>query len=110
MVTVRKNNMTVYDKLVEALKDLKTRGFITEFHLAFNAIQCSKTGHALSPSEFEIVEHYRFEENTNPSDSSVIYAIQSKNGNMKGVLVNAYGTYSDAVDDVMIQKLSVHEA
>ena len=101
--------MPVYDNLIDALKDLKARGFITDFNLALNAIQCSNTGHCLAPSEFEIVEHYRFEEDTNPSDSSVIYAIKSKNGSMKGVLVNAYGVYSDAMDDEMIQKLSVHE-
>ena len=100
--------MPVYDNLIEALKDLKARGVITDFNLAFDAIKCTHTGHSLSPAEFEIVEHYRFEENTNPSDSSVIYAIKSKEGNMKGVLINAYGTYSDAMDDEMIQKLSVH--
>ncbi len=101
--------MRVYDTLVEALQDLKSRGFNTDFNLAFDAIQCSSTGICLRADEFEIVEHYRFEAETNPSDSSVLYAVQSKDGGMKGVLVNAYGVYSEAASDDMISKLSVHE-
>ena len=100
--------MNTYDNLIEALKDLKAKGFATDFNIAFDALQCSTTGTLLKPSDFEIVEHYRFEANTDPDDSSVLYVVQSKDGAMKGVLVNAYGIYSDAVSDDMIQKLKVH--
>jgi hypothetical protein len=100
--------MPVYDNLIDALNDLKSRGFTTDFNLAFDSIQCSGTGKCLSPDEFEIIEHYRFEENTDPDDSSVLYVIQSIDGNMKGLLINAYGVYSDPVSDSMIQKLKVH--
>lgn len=101
--------MKVYENLVEALDDLKKRGFTTDFTLAFNSIACSSSGKCLSPAEFEIVEHYRFEADTDPDNSSVLYVIQSHNGTMKGVLVNAYGVYSDPLSDEMIRKLSVHE-
>jgi hypothetical protein len=63
----------------------------------------------LEPDDFEIVEHHRFEGETNPSDSSIIYAIESKDGAMKGVLVGAYGMYSEAASDGLIRKLQVHE-
>lgn len=101
--------MHVYDNLVVALNDLKKRGFTTDFNIAFDTIQCSHTGEKLLPEEFEIVEHYRFEGNTNPDDSSVLYVIQSLDGSKKGVLINAYGVYGDAMSDRLIQKLSVHE-
>jgi hypothetical protein len=101
--------MHVYENLVDALKDLKDRGFTTDFNIAFDAIECQTTGTCLSPSQFEIVEHYRFEGDTNPSDSSVIYAVQSHDGTLKGTLISAYGVYSDAVSEHMIQKLTVHE-
>jgi hypothetical protein len=91
---------------VDALKDLKSRGFTTDFNMAFDAIECQTTGICLSPSQFEIVEHYRFEGDTNPSDSSVIYAVQSHDGTLKGTLISAYGVYSDAVSEHMIQKLN----
>lgn len=101
--------MAFYDTMVDALNGLKLRGFTTDFNMAFDSLQCTATGICLRPEEFEIVEHYRFEGETNPSDSSVVYGIVSKDGTMKGVLVNAYGTYSEAASDDMIRKLSIHE-
>ena len=101
--------MPVYDNLVDALADLKARGFTTDFNIAFDKIQCSDTGACLHPEAFEIVEHYRFEANTNPDDSSVLYAIKAKDNSLKGVLINSYGVYSDAISDELIQKLQVHE-
>src|SRR5450432_3172949 len=103
------NRMHVYDNILEALKDLKTRGFINDFNLIVDTVECRERGIFLMPSQFEIVEHYRFEADTNPADSSVLYAIESADATIKGVLVNAYGVYSDAVSDNMIQKLQVHE-
>ena len=100
--------MAVYDNLIDALKDLKTKGFTTDFNLAFDSIKCSNTGTCLTPSEFEIMEHHRFEANTDPDDSCVLYVIQSKDGSLKGVLINAYGIYSDPVSESIIQKLKVH--
>lgn len=101
--------MPVYENLVDALNDLKQKGFTTDFHLAFDALQCKLTGINLLPAEFEIVEHHRFEANTDPDDSSVLYVIQSKDGKIKGTLISAYGMYADAASDEMIQKLVMHE-
>lgn len=101
--------MPAYDTVTEALSDLRSRGFTTDFNLAFNAIKCSSTGKCLSPAEFEIVEHYRFEGESNPSDEEVVYAVASKDGSMKGVHVSAFGTYSETVDDALIRKLQMHK-
>lgn len=101
--------MISYDTLTEALADLKNRGFITDFNISFEHIKCSDTGKQLYPQDFEIVEHYRFEGNTDPGDESVIYAIQSIDGNIKGTLISAYGMYGEAVSEDMIKKLIVHE-
>jgi hypothetical protein len=109
-VTFKKYVMPVYDNLVDALADLRARGFTTDFNITFDKIRCSSTGINLHPEAFEIVEHYRFEANTNPDDSSVLYAIKAKDDSLKGVLINSYGVYSDTVSDELIQKLQVHEA
>ena len=101
--------MKEYDNLLEALTDLTARGFTTDFNIAFDSIACNQSGKTLSPAEFEIIEHHRFEGDTDPDNSSVLYVIQSHDGSLKGVLINAYGVYSDAVSDVMIQKLRMNE-
>ncbi len=100
--------MPAYDSLIDALDDLKSRGYTTDFNLAFDKVKCQTTGVCLAPGQFEITEHYRFEGMSNPDDSSVIYAIESKDGSMKGVLVNAYGVYSDSLSGEMAKKLAVH--
>ena len=100
--------MHTYDSLLDALNGLKQRGYTIDFNLAFNHVKCNETGVCLSPSQFEITEHHRFEGISNPEDSSIVFAIESKDGTMKGVLVSAYGMYSEALSEGMLQKLAVH--
>ncbi|TDH29344.1 phosphoribosylpyrophosphate synthetase [Segetibacter sp. 3557_3] len=99
--------MHAYDTVSEALTDLKDRGYTTDFNIAFDKLECSTTRKCLYANDFEIVEHYRFEGESDPGDESVVYAIEQKSGTMKGVVVTAYGTYSEPVSDDMITKLSI---
>lgn len=101
--------MRAYDTVLDALNDLKKRGYTTDFNLVFDKVKCEATGVCLSPSQFEITEHYRFEGMSNPDDNAIVYAIEAKDGSRKGVLVSAYGVYSDAVSADMMQKLTIHE-
>lgn len=105
---IKKDMAAAYDTMVDALAGARERGYTTDFNIAFDKLKCSTTGVCLSPSQFEIVEFHRFEGFTNPSDSSIVYFVEAKDGNMKGVLVSAYGTYADAASDEMIRKLSMH--
>lgn len=97
--------MKSYDTVVQALQDLKSRGFSADMNLAFDSIHCPDSDLHLRPEDFEIVETYRFEGQTNPDDEDVVYAVSSKDGKLKGVLVSAFGSYSDPVSDEMIKKL-----
>lgn len=97
--------MKSYDTLSEALQDLKLRGYNQDFNLHPEWIECPPLKLRLAPEEFHIDEVYRFEGMTNPDDSSVLYAISSTSG-IKGVLVDAYGVYSNAISSVMIKKLT----
>ena len=101
--------MQSYDTVVEALNGLKAKGYITDFNIAFDKLICTKKETILTPDEFEIVETYRFEGETNPSDEDVVYAIESKKGNIKGVFMSAFGVYADSVSDEMVKKLSMHK-
>ena len=102
--------MPVYETLSEALDDLRRRGFTTDFNLAFDKLKCHETGVCLSPSQFEVVEYYRFEGETNPSDESIVFAVESKDSTIKGTLVSSYGVYQEDTSEELIQKLSMHAA
>ncbi|UAY53619.1 phosphoribosylpyrophosphate synthetase [Ferruginibacter albus] len=101
--------MQSYDTVTDALNGLKAKGYTTDFNIAFDKLICSSTNVCLTPGEFEITEVYRFEGETNPSDEEVVYAVESKNGDMKGTLVSAFGIYSDAVSDDLLKKLTIHK-
>lgn len=98
--------MKTFDTLTEAINDLKQRGYGNDFNLHPDRIECSALTITLAPEEFHVDEVHRFEGMTNPDDSSVLYAISSTKG-VKGLLVDAYGMYSDSLSPIMIQKLRV---
>ena len=76
-------------------------------NIAFDKLMCNENNVCLNPDEFEIVEVYRFEGDSNPSDEDVVYAIASKDGNSKGVVTSAFGMYADNACAEMIKKLSI---
>ncbi|MEZ4963338.1 MAG: phosphoribosylpyrophosphate synthetase [Saprospiraceae bacterium] len=96
--------MRNYQNLVDALKDLKSRGFIHDFNLKPFCLECASLQLQLRPEDFEVKEVYRFEGMSNPDDNSVVYAIESGDG-LKGVLVDAYGVYAEALTTEMANKL-----
>lgn len=100
--------MYQYDTVVGAINGLKERGYAIDFNIAFDKIECRDTGRCLNPSEFEITEMHRFEGNTNPSDEDVVYAVESNDGKMKGVITSAFGTYADSITNDMVRKLTMH--
>lgn len=101
--------MTTYDTVTDALNDLKKRGYTIDFNIAFDKIVCTNNETILNPHEFEIVEVYRFEGDTNPDDEDVVYAVASKDGKIKGTLTSAFGTYAESISAAMIEKLSMHQ-
>lgn len=96
--------MKNYQNLVEALNDLKERGYENDFNLKPFCVECASLQLQLHPEDFEIKETYRFEGMSNPDDSSVVYAIESLSG-IKGVMVDAYGVYAEALTPEMATKL-----
>ncbi len=100
--------MYQYDTVVAALNGLKGRGYALDFNIAFDQLICHDNGTCLNPTEFEITEVHRFEGYTNPSDEEIVFAIESKQGDIKGVLHSAFGTYADEISPDLLRKLSIH--
>lgn len=96
-----------YDTLLDAVNDLKKRGFTYDFMAQKDKLFCSKKQCDFNPEEFEIVEFYRFEGISDPEDNSIIYAISSDKNNIKGTLVNAFGAYSDTKASELIAKMKI---
>jgi hypothetical protein len=96
--------MRTYDTVLEALNDLRIRGFSEDFHLCAEYLTCNGVEAKLYPDEFHVEEYYRFEGMSDPDESCFVYAIVSREG-LKGALVDAYGTYAQSLSPEMIRKL-----
>lgn len=92
-----------YGTVSEALEAFRLQGFTVDFNLHENCIACQTD--KFEPHEFEIVDLYRYEGNSDPADEAVVYAIESKSG-MKGVLVTGYGMSSDTMSEAILKKLN----
>ena len=93
--------------LSEILNELKSRGYTEDFNLMEDCIDCQSHNLKITPEDFHIDKYYRFEGQSDPGDAAVLYAISSDKHNIKGVLVNGYGVYSDSLTDEMLEKLKI---
>jgi quercetin dioxygenase-like cupin family protein len=96
------NEMTTVSRVLTILKE---RGYTEDFNLTDTCLVCHGNSLRLFPDEFVVDKHYRFEGPSDPGDEAIVYAISSIKHDVKGVLVNAYGMYSDRVSDDMIKAL-----
>lgn len=100
--------MKAYESLAGAIKALQQKGYIQDFNLHPEWIECPPLKLRLAPEEFHVDEIHRFEGMTNPDDSAILFAISSSAG-VKGLLVDAYGVYAEALSPIMIRKLQVDD-
>ncbi|QNH63129.1 phosphoribosylpyrophosphate synthetase [Hymenobacter sediminicola] len=98
-----------YDTLSEAMHDLQQRGYDQDFNLTNDYLHCPGLDLELYPQHFQVREVYRFEGETDPGDENVLYAIESNQG-VKGLLVSAFGAYSEPINDELMHKLNMPQA
>lgn len=80
--------------LIDVLDQLKEKGFVSSFKLEDETLQCLESGKSYDADALRIVEYHRFEGKSNPSDMSVVFAIQCADGE-KGTIISSFGTYAD---------------
>jgi len=101
--------MQNYDTVVAAINGLRAKGYTKDLNIKFDKLTSNNDNIFLHPDDFEIMETHRFEGDTNPDDEDVVYAVESKDGKIKGVVTSAFGLYADSVSAEMIKKLSTHQ-
>ncbi len=75
-----------------AMKDASDKGYKEEFKLENGLAMLEDNNY--KADQLTIVKHYRFEGESNPDDMSVLYLLETTDGK-KGIIVDAYGTYSE---------------
>ena len=97
-----------YDTLSACINDLQKRGYDTDLEVNEKGLVSRVRETPLDPGLFTIDEFYRFEGTSDPADMSIVYAISSEELGLKGLIVNAFGTYASSVVNKMVSRLDVH--
>lgn len=104
-----KNLNESFGTLSETINGLVKLGYTHDFNIKDECIICNRTNITLSPDDFQIDHVYRFEGDSDPEYQSILYAISSSKFDLKGTLVNGYGTSSDEATSKLIKKLNTHK-
>ena len=91
--------------LVTVEKKLNSQGYTHDFTVKEGRLTTMDNDSALTftPEETTIVDYFRFEGESDPGDTSILYAIETADG-AKGTLSSAYGVYANEdVDQFILQ-------
>ena len=94
--------------LVSCLNSLLSKGFESQFKASMEGIISLKSKRIYKPEEVKILNFYRFEGESDPSDNSILYAIETTAGE-RGTLIDAYGPYNDTNVTNFIQQVEAIE-
>lgn len=104
---ITKVEMTTLSSVLEKLR-LKKQD--NEFRMMDKGFGSEK-GKCYQAGELKIIKTYRFEGESDPGDSSILYVIEANDGKI-GYSLDAYGVYSnheDARYDDFIRKIPMEE-
>ncbi len=78
----------------ECIQKAVATGYDKDFFIVDGVLSYKNARRVYLPEEVSIRNFYRFEGESDPADSSILYLLRTDDG-VKGVLLDAYGIYSD---------------
>src|SRR5205814_1753263 len=95
--------------LVEVLDYLKEKSWDNEFKMEGHSFNLEKNQKHYNPQELEIIKTYRFEGESDPSDSSILYLIKDKTSDIVGYVIEIFGAATDSPEiEEFIKQIPVH--
>ncbi len=82
--------------MVTILGELNNAGYKTQFKATVIGLLSLTSLNMFKANEIKVRHFYRYEGESDPSYSSIVYAIETKDGE-KGTLVDGYGIASDTL-------------
>lgn len=93
--------------LSQVLEKLRLKRHDNEFVMS-NGHFVTGNGKQYNPGDLTIIKTYRFEGESDPSDSSILYVIEANDG-LTGYSIDAYGVYTnhDNEYDEFVRKIKI---
>src|SRR5215467_15205709 len=102
------NNTDDMKTLASVLNKIVKDGYEENFKVMDKGLQSLETEKIYKPEQVLIVNFFRFEGASDPSDSAILYVIETTDG-AKGSLTDAYGMYADPEIDKFIKDVETIE-
>ena len=96
------NNTDDMKTLASVLNKVVKDGYEENFKVIEKGLQSLETEKTYKPDQVHIVNFFRFEGASDPSDSAILYVIETTDG-ARGSLTDAYGMYADPEIDKFIK-------
>jgi hypothetical protein len=93
--------------LLEVIEILKDRGYTADFNLLEENLSYSQNGEEVDLNDIVIDKVYRFSVMNDVDDESILYAMRNIKDNVKGIMVNGYGTYTDSGANAVLNSIKV---
>jgi hypothetical protein len=98
-----------YPTLIDAVDGLTGRGFTEHFGVCRDGLRALDSGQMFRTQDLVIREYHRFEGVSDPDDMAICYAIETLDG-VRGVLVDAFGVYSNPLVSTLLQHVPIRTA
>lgn len=82
------------NSLAFSINKMVLKGYDDNFRMTDIGLKSLNTNKIYQPEDIHIINFYRFEGQSDPNDNSILYVVESDDGN-KGTIVDAYGPYAD---------------
>jgi len=86
---------TFPDSLSEKMTALKQEGYLTDFRFNKGKLSSYDGHRSYTPDQIKLIDTFRFEGESNPADSAILYAIECKPTGEKGLVATSYGAQAD---------------
>ena len=90
--------------LASCLNKIVKDGYTENFKVTEEGLQSLETSKMYKPDQVHIVNFFRFEGASDPSESAILYVIEANDG-AKGSLTDAYGMYADPDIDKFVKEV-----
>jgi hypothetical protein len=94
------------EPLQRVLEDLARRGYTEHFQAVDDGLKALGSGERFAAGDLMIRGYYRFEGTSDPDDAAIAYAIETRSG-VRGILVDAYGVYSDPTTSAVLKDVPI---
>ena len=94
------------DELIDIIIDLQERGFDHDFVIDHEHIRCLQYNETISPDDFDILETHFCADNVHECANYILYGIQLKHYDLKGILMSTHRTYHAGLSIHLWQKFN----